>query len=312
MILLYNIRRQGWTLPVLAIGVWAFVALVVGVIYPAVLQALKVNPAQSTLEQPYIQRNINATRAAYGLQHVQSSTFQGNTTLAPGTVAANRTTLANIRVWDPDPSITLPTFQKLQDLKSYYTFQSVGIDRYSVGGKMTPAVVGVRQMNPADLPSSGWVNTHLEYTHGMGMALAEAHQSTPEGNPVFSIKDVPPVSTNGYPSVTEPGVYFGLTTPATWWPTAVSPSSTTRRATAPDVVSHYQGDGGVKMGNFFTRAAFAVRLGDLNLLISNLITPSPRSCSSATIVAMAQKAAPSSASTPIRTRHWSTGTSTGS
>ena len=76
-ILLYNIRRQGWTLPVLAVGVWAFVALVIGVIYPAVLQALKVNPAQSTLEQPYIQRNITATRAAYGLDHVQASSFHG-------------------------------------------------------------------------------------------------------------------------------------------------------------------------------------------------------------------------------------------
>ena len=292
VILLYNIRRQGWTLPVLAIGVWAFVALVVGVIYPAVLQALKVNPAQSTLEQPYIQRNINATRAAYGLQHVQSSTFQGNTTLAPGTVAANRTTLANIRVWDPDPSITLPTFQKLQDLKSYYTFQSVGIDRYSVGGKMTPAVVGVRQMNPADLPSSGWVNTHLEYTHGMGMALAEAHQSTPEGNPVFSIKDVPPVSTNGYPSVTEPGVYFGLTDPGYVVADSRQPELDYQTSNGTDVVSHYQGDGGVKMGNFFTRAAFAIRLGDLNLLISNLITPQSKIMFVRTIVAMAQKAAP--------------------
>jgi uncharacterized membrane protein (UPF0182 family) len=292
VILLYNIRRQGWTLPVLAIGVWAFVALVVGVIYPAVLQALKVNPAQSTLEQPYITRNIHATRAAYGLEHVEASTFQGSTNISPSAVVANRTTLANIRVWDPDATISLPTFQKLQNLKSYYNIQSVAFDRYSVGGKLTPAVVGVRQINPSDLPSSGWVNTHLEYTHGMGLALAEANQATSQGNPVFSIKDVPPTSTNGYPTIKEPGVYFGMTDPGYVVANSKQPELDFQKANGTDVVSHYQGDGGVKMGNFFTKAAFAVRLGDLNLLISNLITSQSRIMFVRTIVAMAQKAAP--------------------
>ncbi len=191
-ILLYNIRRQGWTLPVLAIGIWAFVALVIGVIYPAVLQALKVNPAQSTLEQPYIKRNITATRAAYGLNNVQQVPFEGSTSISADAVADNITTLANIRLWDPDPSISLPTFQKLQNTRSYYTFQSVGMDRYTIGGTLRPAIVGVRQLNPTDLPSASWVNTHLQYTHGQGIALAQANQTTSNGNPVFSHQGRPP------------------------------------------------------------------------------------------------------------------------
>ena len=90
--------------PVLAVGIWAFVALVIGVIYPAVLQALKVNPAQSTLEKPYIQRNITATRAAYGLDHVKQVPFQGSTSISASAVAANITTLDNVRLWIPTPA----------------------------------------------------------------------------------------------------------------------------------------------------------------------------------------------------------------
>ncbi len=107
-ILLFNIRRQGWTLPVLAVGIWAFVALVVGIIYPALLQALKVNPAQSSLEAPYIQRNITATRTAYNLNHVSVQTVPGvDRASRPSQAVINTQTIDNIRQWDPDPSISL-------------------------------------------------------------------------------------------------------------------------------------------------------------------------------------------------------------
>ena len=292
VILLYNIRRQGWTLPVLAVGVWAFVALVIGVIYPAVLQALKVTPAQSTLEQTYITRNIHATRAAYGIEHVKTTTFEGQNSVSASEVSANMTTLSNIRLWDPDPSISLPTFQKLQDLKSYYTFQSVAVDRYKIDGRVQPAIVGVRQMNPTDLPSTGWVNTHLEYTHGEGMALAAANTATGDGQPVFSIKDVPPVSSHGLPDITQPGVYFGLDDPGYVIANSRQPELDYQSANGTDHDTHYTGTGGVKLSNFLTKAAFAIRLGDLNILISNLITPESRMMFVRTIKAMAQKAAP--------------------
>ena len=102
-ILLFNIRRQGWTLPVLAVGIWAFVALVVGIIYPALLQALKVNPAQSSLEAPYIQRNITATRTAYNLNDVKVKQYAASTTISPSQAVLNTPTINNIRQWDPDP-----------------------------------------------------------------------------------------------------------------------------------------------------------------------------------------------------------------
>ncbi len=295
IILLYNIRLQGWTLPVLAVGVWAFVALVIGVIYPAVLQALKVSPAQSTLEKPYIQRNITATRTAYGLNDIAVAPFAGVSSISAGAIQDNLPTLNNIRLWDPDQSISLPTFQKLQDIHAYYTIQanqSMTVDRYTIKGKLTPAIVGVRQINAADLPSAGWVNTHLQYTHGEGMVLAEANQVTANGNPVFSIKDVPPVSTGGLPDLTQPDVYFGLNQPGYVVVDSKQTELDYQQASGADVETHYKGDGGIKMGGLFTRAAFALRLGDFNLLISSLVTDKSRIMFVRDVQQMALKAAP--------------------
>jgi uncharacterized protein len=291
-ILLYNIRRQGWTLPILAVGLWAFVALVIGVIYPAVLQALKVNPAQSTLEKPYIARNIKATRAAYGLDDVSVSRDADATQISVSTVDADITSLDDIRLWDPSSKISETTFQKKQDISAYYTIKTVQVDRYTVDGTLRPVVVGVREIDPTNLPSASWVNTHLQYTHGEGVVLAQANEATAKGNPVFTIDDVPPSSSSGYPKITQPAVYFGVTEPGFVVADTRQPELDSQKSTGADVESHYSGTGGVKMGSFLTRAAFAIRLGDLNLLLSNLITSQSKMMFVRSIRTMAEKAAP--------------------
>jgi hypothetical protein len=290
-ILLFNIRRQGWTLPVLAVGIWAFVALVVGVIYPALLQAIKVNPAQSTLEAPYIQRNITATRAAYGLQHVTVHTFAANKTLGPGDLAQSTETLANIRLWDPDPSISLQTFLRQQQIRTYYTFPSVGVDRYTVGGQLTPVLIGVRQISPANLPVSSWVNTHLQFTHGNGAVVAAANQES-QTSPVYAVSGVPASSTAGLPRITQPNVYFGLGDSGYVIANTKVPEVDYQRANNTNVESHYKGTGGVQLTSFLKRAAFALRLGDFNLLISDQVTSDSRIMFVRDPVQMAQKAAP--------------------
>jgi len=131
-LLIYNIRRQGWALPILGVGLWFLVALTAGTIYPAVVQALKVTPAQNTLERPYIQRNIDATRTAMGINKVESTSYAASPTLSAGQVSLSGDTLANIRLWDPLQ--TQPTYDKLQDRKSYYQFNKLAMDRYKVNG----------------------------------------------------------------------------------------------------------------------------------------------------------------------------------
>jgi hypothetical protein len=291
-ILLYNIRQQGWTLPVLAVALWAFVALVIGVIYPALLQALKVSPAQSTLEKPYIARNIKATRDAYGLNNVKESSFQDSTTLPTTLTTTTTQTLSNIRLWDPADQISLATFNKKQAISAYYDFRSVQMDRYWVTGKLQPTIEAARQISPTNLPSGGWVNQHLQYTHGNGIVLAKANSATADGNPVFTVSNVPSTSQSGYPHVTQPGVYFGLNQPGYVLVDTKQAELNEQRPTGTDVESHYKGTGGIQVGTFLRRAAFAMREGDLNLLISSLITTQSKIFFVRDVQAIAQKEAP--------------------
>ena len=287
-VLVWNIRRQGWTLPILAVGLWAFVALVIGVIYPAVAQAI-VNPSQNSKEAPYISRNITATKYAYGLDDVTTSDFAATTSLTPEQVLENFATLANIRLWDPDPQISLPTFNKLQYVHGYYSFQGLAVDRYELGtpGHQTlqPVLVGVRQVNPSGIASPTWVNTHLQFTHGEGIVLAQANAATSTGDPVFDVKNVPTSSVAGAPKITQPDVYFGLDEPGY----VVADTKEDEIGTGSP---HYQGSGGVQLSSFLTKAAFALRLGDFNLLISGQVTHQSRIMFVRDIQSMAQKAAP--------------------
>jgi len=299
VILLINIRRRGWALPILGVGLWAFVAVVVGAIYPAIVQAVKVNPAQNNLERPYITDNINATRAALGINHVKQSTFSATQSLTPAQVVANQDTLNNVQLWDPTQ--TASAYTKLQATKSYYSFNTLAVDRYNVNGNLVPMVVGVRQVNDSDLPSQGWVNTHLQYTHGYAMILAPSNQQN--GNqPAFSISQVPPQSTPGAPTIKQPRVFFGLSNPNggdvdyvlgdTRQPEIDYQAGS---ATGNPVNSTYTGKdatGGVQLKNFLVKAAFAIRFGDFNLFVSDLVTSQSRLMFVRDITQMAQKAAP--------------------
>jgi uncharacterized protein len=297
VILLVNVRSRGWSLPVLAVGLWAFVALVIGVLYPTILQALKVSPNQGTLEAPYIQRNITATRAAYGLDKVIYHTFAGSTTISQSQINADKATLNNIRLWDPANNIALATVTRRQSIRSYYSFSSLAVDRYMVNGKLTPVLIGARQLNPANLPSPSWVNNHLQYTHGIGAAVVAANQVDPStGNPVLVVSNVPPTSSGGMPILSHPDIYFGLKNPGWVVANTKQPELNFQVTTGPNagqpVESHYASTGGVPVGNIFSRAALALRLGDFNFLISNQITSKSRVMFVRDVQTMAQKAAP--------------------
>jgi uncharacterized membrane protein (UPF0182 family) len=296
-ILIANIWRRGWALPAVAVGLWALLAVVIGAIYPAIVQALKVNPSQAVRERPYISRNIAATRDAMDLNGIKVEPFAASQSLTPAQLAGDDS-VADVRLWDPTQ--TNATYQKLQDIRSYYEFQTLAIDRYDVNGVETPVVVGVRQINTNNLPAQGWVNTHLEYTHGYGFMASPANQVNPSGQPVFAIADVPPSSSQGLPAVTQPDVYYGLnydgTAPSYVIADTKQPEIDYQITSGPDqganVETRYAGTGGVKLSSFGRRLAFALRFGDLNMLISNLITPQSRVLFYTNIQDAISKAAP--------------------
>jgi len=297
LILLANVRRRGWSLPVVAVGLWAFVALVIGVAYPSILQAVKVSPNQASLETVSIERNIAATRTAYGITGVSSQTFPGATKITPSQLAAAQPTINNIRLWDPSPQISLATTKRRQAIRSYYTFTSMGIDRYMIDGKVTPVLIGARQLNAANLPSQSWVNQHLQFTHGAGVAVLEANQANSvTGNPVWAVGNVPPVSVPSMAVLRQAGIYFGIKDPG--WVVANTKQAeldyqvNSGANAGQQVETHYGAKGGVKVGSFLSRAALALRLGDFNFLISSQITANSRVLFTRDIQAMVSKAAP--------------------
>jgi len=297
VILLVNVRNRGWSLPAVAVGLWAFVALIIGVLYPAVLQQLKVSPAQATLEAPYIKRNIAATLAGFGVQSVKYHSFADQTSVPSAVLKADAPTLSNIRLWDPASEISLATVTRRQSIRSYYTFNSLTVDRYLLRGKVLPVLIGTRELSTANLPSPSWVNTHLQYTHGVGVAVLAANQVDPAtGNPIFNVADVPPVSTAGMPTLTQPDIYFG--SGLSGWVVANSKQkeldyqvNSGPNAGSP-VETNYAAKGGVAVGGSLSRLALALRLGDFNFLISNQITPQSRVLFVRDVTAMAEKVAP--------------------
>src|SRR5439155_4237181 len=151
-----------------------------------------VAPAQLQKETPYIQRNITATRAAYGI-NITSQPYTDTGTITGDAIAREGTTLSNIRLWDP---ATLQTaYQTLQEIRPYYSFVDVNPDRYTIGGAIQQVLVSTRELNTSNLNGQSWQSQHLIYTHGYGVVASPANAKTPEGQPVFIVQNIPPTST---------------------------------------------------------------------------------------------------------------------
>lgn len=289
-VLMVNIRRQGWVLPGIAVGMWLLVSVVVGSIYPALVERFGVLPSQLSKELPYIPRNIQATRYALGIGSVRSVPFAASQSVTPGQLESQARSLADVRIWDPSYAAT--TFQKLQDIRSYYTFNALAVNRLPIGGKTVPVVIGARQVNSSQLPATSWVNEHLQFTHGYGAVVSPASKAAPDGNPTFSVGDVPPVSKAGAPKLAQPKVYYGPGQPGFVVANTRQPEIDYQAANGTTVESHYSGSGGVQLSSLLRRAAFALRFGDLNVLISGQVKPTSRVMFMRGVSSRVAKAAP--------------------
>jgi uncharacterized membrane protein (UPF0182 family) len=272
---LYNIRRRGWVLPVVAVGLWAFVSIVMAGLYPAFIQRFQVDPAESTREAPYIERNIEATRVAMGLDDVDTRAFDYEPTLDAPAIQANEDIIRNIRLLDP--SIVDDTYQRLQADFGYYRFNDLDVDRYTIDGEVTQVVIGARELNPGGIPIDSWEGQTLAYTHGYGPVLAPSNAIDSSGRPNFVVGDIP---VNGAErigrEVDQPQIYFGEDLSG-YAIVDTDRDEIDYEVDAPDgdeeetAITTYEGDGGVQMGSWFRRAAFALRFSDYNPLISDFV-----------------------------------------
>lgn len=268
-----NIWRQQLTWPAVALGLWFVVGLVVGGVYAGILQRYQVEPNELTLEGPYIQRNIEFTRAAYALDTIQERPFDRVTELTAEDLESSPEALRNVRLWDYRP--LLQTYAQLQELRPYYEFSDVDIDRYVVDGELRQVMLSARELNKALLPSQSWVNTRLEFTHGFGLVMNPVDIVTREGRPDFWIRDLPPESLKPELPVSRPEIYFGELTRDHVFAASSLPEFDYPQGDE-NVYSSYAGTGGIPLSNPLVRLAFALRLGEPNLLLSNSITPTTR------------------------------------
>ena len=255
-----------------AIGYIAVAAAVV--VIPAGYQRLVVQPNELARETPQIVHHIKATRQAWGIDSVDLREVGVEARLTPQTIAANRATINNVRLWDREP--LLQTFGQIQSIRTYYDFVAVDDDRYHIGGQLRQVMLAARELNTDALPTKGFINEHLTYTHGMGVTLGPSNEVTGEGLPVLFIKDLPPVSSVDI-RVTRPQIYFGEQSND-----FVLAPSQQREFDYPAgegdaaAYSSYDGKGGVSAGSFLRRVLFAIRFGSLNILLSSDLTDKTR------------------------------------
>ena len=264
--LLVNVWLRRLWIPVTAAGVW-IALLLIGQIYPAVVQSFLVTPNAQTYEIPFIEREIAGTRAAYGLSNVSVSNFTGDQPLTLANVQNDQVTVNNLRLWDFAP--LKDTYEQLQTIRTYYTFYDIDIDRYQINNQYTSMEISAREFDFSKLPpaAQNWVNQHLQYTHGYGMAGSPVNAVVGEGLPDYVVGDIPPT---GQLQVTQPAVYFGEVTTSY----ALAPN-TNREFDYPrgnqDVFTSYTGTHGVPMTGV-NRALWSLKLGDFNLLVSGQVT----------------------------------------
>ena len=303
VLLIINIWRRGWVLPVVAVGLWAFVTIAIGSIYPAIYQRFVVEPSESSREAQYIERNIEATRTAYGLTVASDNGPDGNIverTFIPNVEDAltlevlqrNAVTLNNLRLLDP--GIVSPTFQALEVEREQFRFaDDLDVDRYEIDGDIRTVVIAARELNLEGV-NSGWENQHVAFTHGYGVALAPANTVTEQGEPDFVIGGLPAsINTERLAiELDQPRIYvgeelegyaivntnrceidFALTGAEDIQQSGLSEESSCQGSdgSGENLLYKYTGNDGVKAGNFFRRLAFALRFGDLNPIFSGLI-----------------------------------------
>ncbi len=268
-----NIVRRSWVLPAAGVALLVVSSVLIQSVYPGIIQQFQVKPSESSKEAPYIQKNIDATRAAYGLSGVKVTDYQATIATSAGQLSKDASTISNIRLMDPN--VLSATFRQLQQIKPYYTFpDSLDIDRYKVNGVQRDTVVAVRELNLAGNPSRNWINDHLVYTHGFGFVAAYGNVRDADGKPSFLVGDLPPTKGLG---TFQPRVYFGENVPD-YSIVGGTKTGTPVELDYPDDTSAngqrnvtYSGTGGVPVGSLLNRFVFAIKYQEQRIILSNLI-----------------------------------------
>jgi uncharacterized protein len=269
-----NVRVRSFRIPVAAAVLVFGGSFVLSGVVPGLFQRVFVKPNELELERPYIQRNIALTQQAYNLQQIIVKPFPAEQDLTFKAIGANKATIDNIRLWDWQP--LMDAYAQLQEIRTYYKFHDVDIDRYWLDGAYQSVMLSARELKSSLLPSNAqtWVNTHVLFTHGNGVVMSPVTRKSADGLPLFYLRDIPPVSISG-PDIREPRIYYGEETD-----TYVIVKGSTPEFDYPkgkdNIYASYDGTGGIFIGSFLRKNLLAWHFGDINLLLSSYITGESR------------------------------------
>jgi len=294
LLFLVGAARRSTMLPTIGSGLFVLSAILLGGVYPAVVQEFVVKPNELAKEAPYLAREIASTRRAYGVNGAQVINYAARSSQTPDELASEAAGLPDLRL--ADPGVLSPAFQQLQQVKSYYRFPPVlSVDRYLVPGDPVPEdmLIGVRAMSAPPAAQASWVNTHLVYTHGYGVVAAAAATTAPTGSPAFSEDNIPPAA--GGLGKFRPQVYFGEQENNY----VIVGGRGQRELDYPDDQasggqrdSAYHGQGGVPVGSVLGRLLYAIRFRQLNIVLSSAINSRSRIMYIRAPLAMVAKVAP--------------------
>ena len=291
-LLVFNIWRRGFTYPIIAVGLWALVATLAGTIYPALVQRFQVEPAESTKELIYIERNIEMTRIAMGLDQVMLQDFSYKPTLSPKDIEENLATVRNVRLLDP--AVMRDTFQQTQGIKSFYDFRDIDVDRYEIDGRTTQVVLAARELKQTDLPNTSWESEHIAFTHGYGIAAAPANAIDANGRPAYALADIPVTANDGAAAleIDSPGLYVGEGLKGYALVGATRDEMDFQDDDDRTEVTRYDGADGVGIGSLARKLAFALRFTEPNLVVSGEVGPETRILYKRDVVDRAKTLAP--------------------
>ncbi len=274
LFLIYNAFRPKMKLLLISGGVWVAAILVLANGLPILVQQVVVKPNELAKESPFIAHNIEFTRQAYNLNNIKEVDFEINEELSAEELSGHDVTIQNIRVWDERP--LLQTYRQIQAIRLYYDFNNVDVDRYMIDNTYRQVMLAARELVVNQLPPQAhtWVNRHLIYTHGYGLAMSPVNEVTSEGLPQLMIKDLPPVSDIDL-AIDRPGIYYGEKTDE-----YVLVKTSAQEFDFPkgdkNVYTDYQGKGGVAIDSFLKRLLFAIEFQDPQILFTTYLTPESR------------------------------------
>ena len=274
VLLFANVFRTRARLIWISGGIWVVTALVLSNLVPILVQKVVVKPNELTKESAYIAYNIEYTRTAYNLNKIKEVDFPVSDQLTLAQIKAHKTTIQNIRIWDKRP--LLQTYKQLQSIRLYYGFKDVDVDRYQIDNEYRQVMLSARELDTSQLPPQAktWVNRHLIYTHGYGLALNTVNDVTAEGLPRLLIKDLPPVIDIDL-KIGNPAIYYGEMTADYVLVNTRAKEFDYPKGDA-NVYTHYKGAGGVPLNSFVRRALYALEFLDAQILFTNYLGPESR------------------------------------